>query len=376
MPIGLLFYIENDLSSADYITLHAIYSGVIAFFEVPSGYIADIWGRKPSLVLGTLFGILGFATYSAGSGKMIFICAEILLGVGQSLISGADTALLYDTLVEHKTENKYLNHEGKITSAGNFAEVAAALFVSLFVLSSYRKWFYLQTIVAAIAFIASIFLSEPKYHKRKSQGRFDAFVNTLKYVVSHSRLRNIIIMSSVIGFASLSMAWFAQPILKEIGINERLYGFSWIVLNSMVAFGSLYSIRLDSRNRFAITLLIIGLPLSLGFFVTSFVINYWVALPLVVFYFIRGTAHPVLKKYINDYTTSDIRATVLSIRSLIIRLLFFIMGPIFGFLTGKVSLEIALILCGTVVFIPFIIYYFILVMHKNCDRFGKGKSEQ
>ena len=56
MPVSFLFYLENGFSEKEYLILHAVYSGVIAIFEVPSGYIADIWGRKPAIIFGALFG--------------------------------------------------------------------------------------------------------------------------------------------------------------------------------------------------------------------------------------------------------------------------------------------------------------------------------
>ena len=83
MPISYLYYLENNFSQFEYLTLHAVYSGVIAFFEVPSGYIADVWGRKTAMSGGLIFGVLGFSVYSITGGLIFFLVAEILLGIGQ-----------------------------------------------------------------------------------------------------------------------------------------------------------------------------------------------------------------------------------------------------------------------------------------------------
>ena len=66
---------------------------------------------------------------------------------------------------------------------------------------------------------------------------------------------------------------------------------------------------------------------------------------------VRGVATPVLKDYINQITTSDVRATVLSVRSFIIRFLFAIIGPFLGWYSDKFSLQNALLLAGIVFFI-------------------------
>ena len=98
MPIITLFYQENGLGMKDVLLLQGIYSVAIVVLEIPSGYFADVWGRKSTLIIGSFLGVLGFAIYSFTSGFWSFLVAELVLGIGQSFISGSDSALLYDTL--------------------------------------------------------------------------------------------------------------------------------------------------------------------------------------------------------------------------------------------------------------------------------------
>ena len=104
MPIIWLFYEENGLTITDLFVIQAIYSVTIALIEIPSGYVADVLGRKNSMVIGTFFGFLGILTYSLSFGFDGFLLAALCLGVGQSFISGSDTALMYDSLVELNDE--------------------------------------------------------------------------------------------------------------------------------------------------------------------------------------------------------------------------------------------------------------------------------
>jgi MFS family permease len=366
MPISFLFYLENDFGEFEYLTLHAIYSGVIAFLEVPSGYVADVWGRKKALIIGTLFGVFGFSVYSFTGGLLFFLTAEILLGIGQSLISGADSALLYDTLLEKKKENKYIKFEGAITALGNFSEVAAALFVSVIVFSTYRTYFQLQSLLALMGFVAALFLIEPKIHDKKLGGKFKDILDIVRYsFIEHKKLRNLLIYSSVIGFASLSMAWLAQPLLKEIGLKDSNFGFGWAALNLLVGAGSMSAMYISKRFSYAAGLLFIGLPLALTYFIVAGTMSIYSFIPLAVFFYVRGTAHPVLKKYINELTTSEKRATVLSLRSLIIRVFFLLMGPVLGVITEKISLEMGFLLCGITVAIPGSVFYILLIKQRK-----------
>ena len=116
MPIIVLFYEEHRLGLQDVFILKSVYSVAAVALEVPSGYLADVWGRKRCIVAGCVLFFGGYLCYSLTSTFAAFLVAEILLGIGQTMINGADSALLYDTSVHHGRENLYLRYEGRITT--------------------------------------------------------------------------------------------------------------------------------------------------------------------------------------------------------------------------------------------------------------------
>ena len=121
MPIIVLFFESKGLSLTQIMILQGTYSLFVALFEIPSGFFADIYGRKNSLVIGSIFLFLGYVIFSFFSGFNEFLFAEILLGIGGSLISGADSAILYDTLLEIKEDKEYTKIEGRTYAIGNFS---------------------------------------------------------------------------------------------------------------------------------------------------------------------------------------------------------------------------------------------------------------
>ncbi len=347
IPIIYLFYEENNFSATELFGLHAIYSLVIAVLEVPSGYFADVFGRKISLVIGALFGTFGFLAYSLSYSITGFIIAEVFLGIGQSLFSGADSAMLYDTLLQEKRENEYIKYEGRITATGNIAEALAGLTVSLLAFKVVRVNFYLQTGITLIAFIAALFLIEPLAHKKNRKPGYKDIWDIVKYTFRKNVvLRNIVLFSSIIGFASLMMAWFSQPIFKGVGLKDSYFGFAAVILNGLVAIGSVLSGYIGSKMSFKAMLFYLAIPLSVGFIAVAYKLTFYAFIPLSLFYLIRGTAHPMLKKHINDLSESSNRATILSLRSLIIRIFYLSLAPVFGVVTDRVGLKEALLYCG------------------------------
>jgi len=93
---------------------------------------------------------------------------------------------------------------------------------------------------------------------------------------------------------------------------------------------------------------IIGVGIALGYILSGIWISVYGLATIFAFYLLRGIATPVLKDYINKITDSDIRATVLSVRNFIIRLLFAGIAPILGILTDTVSLSTAMIISGCI----------------------------
>ena len=97
MPVAVPFFQSKGLSMQEVFSLQALFALVVLLAEVPSGYVADLFGRKRTLVVGAAFCGLGHTLLLGADGFWTLALFEISLGIGSSLISGADIALLYDT---------------------------------------------------------------------------------------------------------------------------------------------------------------------------------------------------------------------------------------------------------------------------------------
>jgi len=336
---------------ADVLLLKGIYSVAIVIFEIPSGYFADVWGRKKTMIIGSILGTLGFVTYSFSDAFMGFLLAELMLGIGQSFISGSDSALLYDSLLHEKREKDYVKLEGRVISVGNFAETIAAVAGGLLAEVSLRLPFIVQIFIAALAIPAALTLLEPGGdHKRK--GSFKEILYIVRSsLFTDKLLKRTIFFSSIIGTSTLTFAWFIQPYLEELGLTPSKIGFVWAALNLTVAVVTLYAYRIEKYFGKTTTIISIAVLISVGYIAIGIFSSLWAIGFLFLFYMVRGVATPVLKDYINQITTSDVRATVLSVRSFIIRFLFAIIGPFLGWYSDKFSLQNALFLAGLVFFV-------------------------
>ena len=366
MPVIVLFYKSNGLTMKDIFLLQSVYSLTLMTLEIPTGYFADRSGRKTSILLGAILGFTGYLAYSLSFGFWQFVLAEVILGVSQSLVSGADSAMLYDTLAVAKQNEKYTQLEGRVTSIGNFGEAFAGIIGGLLAVSSLRTPFYVQACVALIAVPAAILLVEPpiKSIKIKSGSRE---IRLIMYSVLHGnvKLKWNTFFSAFTGAATLTMAWFAQPYFGQLKIPVPMYGVLWAGLNLSVGIAAVFAWRFEKKFGAVITVIVFTVAIFCSYILLPFMPGYSGLVILLVFYLARGLATPTLRNYINLITTSDVRATVLSVRNFLIRLIFAITGPLWGWITDKYSLQSALISAGLIYGTMACISMFFFLRHKT-----------
>ena len=353
MPIIVLFFQENGLNLMEVMILQSVYSCTIAITEIPSGYIADYFGRKNSLILGTVLTFCGYLIFSNFSSFEIFICAQIIIAIGGSLMSGADSALMYDTLLETEDEKHYTKVEGRTYAIGNFSEAVAGLLGGFLATTSLLLPVQVQTSILFLCIPIAISLVEPSLHKKdKIEKGFYSIIKVVRYsLLENTKLRWLIIYSSIMGVATLSAAWLAQPFFKSIDVSLVYYGILWAFLNVTAGFSSVNSYKYEQKHNTPNLLLILGILMSLSFFIIYFLPNYYGLILIFSIYYMRGIITPLLKNQININTKSNIRATVMSVRSFILRISFAIIAPILGYLADNNSVYNSFLLMSILIIV-------------------------
>ena len=373
MPVIVLFFQDNDLNMMEIMTLQAIYSSSLALAEIPSGYTADLLGRKKTLVLGCILSFLGFSLFSISYSFWWFFTAEIFLGLGNSFISGADTAIMYDSLLEVKKEKKFLKYEGRSISIGNFSEAIAGIIGGSLAAISFRYPAYAQVLISFLILPFAISLKEPKMQQKRIKKSWKSILEVMSFCLKKSKiLKTHIFYSSGVGVGTLMMAWLAQPFIKELGVQMKHYGLLWALLNVVVGFVAYHAHLIENKFSEFQSLFIIGLVCVSGYLLISFNINLAGFGILLIFYANRGYATPILRNHINRHTPSNVRATVMSIRSLIIRMSFALIAPWIGWVSDQWGLNSSFLIMGFLITIitVFCLYWF----YKNKNELAFNKQ--
>lgn len=367
VPVIVLFFQENGLLMREIIFLQALFAFIVIVFEVPTGHFADTFGRKKSILIGSLLSTLGYLVYASSHSFVGFLIGESILGIGACFVSGADGALLYDTLQENDQAKHSIKTEGKSSAMAGLAEALTSFIGGTFlVLVSLRFTLYCDAILALLVFPVALTLIETKRHALlKRENALKKMWRLMKYSLhEHVEIKWLIIYSALAGAATLSMVWFIQVYWKSVGIPVSIFGVLWASLQIVFALVALNAHSIEEKLGRKISLVILILLPVVGFVALSISHFAWTAAFILLFYVVRGLNDPVAKTYINGLVSSEERATILSVKSLVCRMMFAIIAPFLGWVHDAYSLSWALGLGATIFAFSGLIALFFLHKYK------------
>ncbi|MDC0357233.1 MFS transporter [Oligoflexia bacterium] len=350
MPIIVIFFQDNGIALKEVFILKAIFSVVALILEIPSGYFADVFGRKAAHIWGGVFFLGAYLIYCLAGSFWWFAGAEVSLGIGISLLSGSGEALAYDSLLALGQEHRYRGLEGRMITISSFSEAIGGILGGFLAVSSLRTPFYLEALILACFVGVSLTLVEPPRAKLK-QGvsRLVQLKQALAYALfTNKELKWLLIYSAVSGCATYMIAWLAQPYMESVAFPLAFFGLAWAFFHLVMGCVSWYADRIVSLIGERRTLALLPVLIGLGYFCLSACQNIWGVAFILILYLVRGIRLPLTREYINRLTTSESRATVLSLVSFLLRIIFAILSPIVGWMADLYTLSFAFKICAGV----------------------------
>lgn len=346
-PVLILYYTINGLSSTQVFTIQALFHLVVLLLEVPSGYLADVIGRKRTLVLGAVFMPLGMAAYAAGRSFAAFVVAESLLAVSISMRSGCDSALVFDSLRQIGRECEYKRYEGRGAFAGRtstaLSSVAGGLLAAVFL----RLPFLINTGVALAMPALALSLAEPERAARRSRSPVRDIFGICRACLRQAHVRPVVLFGGLLMACHLTGVWAYFLLYRDLGVPVGWFGVLFAVFQLAGAWGGArshsFSERFGAKAAVRLSFLSPGVFIALG------LVPGVGLLPLIpINAFLWNLAYPVLLERLNLAVSSDVRATVLSLASMAGSVLFIVVSPLFGLLVDTWSLSFAFAILGAV----------------------------
>lgn len=356
-PILVLFLTAKGLTFTEIMLLQSISAISVFFFEVPTGAVADKLGRKYSILIGAFLWALGLLLYVVGKNFLVFALSEITFSLGSAFKSGADSALIYDSLKMLKREKEYQKVEGKARSYSLYAQAIGSILSSFL----YEKNINLPLIVSIIFMIVTI-VAALKFKEPEVEGKvgryginyYKQIKESGKYILNHDKLKAIVFFSMIFFIFYRTGFWYFQPYMEGVNIPVRYFGVLFFIFNITAAFISKRSSYIMERTK-PKTLTFMAFLMIASFLILGTVRVWGGVFAILLQQAARGLYRPVTTKYLNKHIPSDKRSTILSFQSLCTNLAVALAFPFMGILKDSTDIFTThLILTGAMIFLTFI----------------------
>jgi len=329
--INTLFLLDAGLSNLEAFAANAFFTAGMVLFEVPTGVVADTWGRRASYLLGTITlagsTLLYFLLWVVAAPFWAWAVVSMLLGLGYTFFSGAVEAWLVDAL-------RFAGYEGGLESVlgrgqmvwgiamlgGSVAGGVIAQATSLGVPFVLRA-----AILGAMFVVAWRLMHDLGFQPEARGGPVEStrrvFTASITHGLGNPPVRWMMLAAPFTYGVGIYTFYALQPFLLELYGDPKAYGVAGlaaaIVAGSQIV-GGYAAPKIRALFGKRTTVLILGtLASALALALVGVTTAFWAALILLVVWSLVSAAEtPIRQAYLNDMIPSQQRATVLSFDSL------------------------------------------------------------
>jgi len=330
--INTIFLLDAGLTNLEAFAANAFYTAGMVLFEVPTGLVADVWGRRASYLLGTL-------TLAAATGWYVLLWQQrapfwqwavvsVLLGLGFTFFSGAVEAWLVDALVA-------TGYDGSVEAV--FARGQALTGVGMLVGSVGGGYlaqvaglgvpFVVRAGVLVVMFaLATALMRDIGFTPERGTGPVAEIrriaASSIEYGWRQPAVRRVMLAGAFSGGVGVYVFYALQPHLLDLYGDDRAYGIAGlvaaIVAGSQIV-GGLVATRVRALFRRRTSVLILAEAAgAVALLLIGLVAVFWAVVALIaVWGLVTAAAQPVRQAYLNGLIPSRQRATILSFDSLV-----------------------------------------------------------
>lgn len=364
--LWVLYLGERGMNMAQVGVLEALLHFVIVFLEVPTGMIADLYGRKKSLLIGSCISVLYAVFMWVGGDFFLFSLAFGLMGLGITFKSGAEQALLYDTLLAGRQESRYTRIWGNQTAL-ILISLSLANWIGGVIAEISWDWVYLSTLIfVGLGIIPVLLLKEPNREELRAlqsteksnstetavtpdtpappdapakRSWRDQFCDSWQVWQGKRGVRMPILFTIMISTVIVCVAFYSQEYFERQGFTKAQIGFIFMAEYLLGAGAAKFAYLLERRWSFPAIFQGIYYLFVLALIVYALFTGLAVVALLFVLSMLSVLLDPIFSNFVQQKVTSDIRATFFSMISLATSVGIMIIFPLFGAVVDRIGFQ-------------------------------------
>lgn len=373
-PFLYLFFLENGLSYFQIGVLISIRETFVNLFEIPSGAVADLTGRRRAMVFSFSSYILSFLVFYFFSDFYLFIPAMILFASGEAFRSGTHKSMIMEYLDIQGKSDQQVSYYGKTRSASRLGSALSALLAALIVYfrGNYNVVFLATLLPYSMDLILMLTYPEELDGEISGTGislreTLEQFKSSFGSITSTEEMGKVLVNASIFDSLFKIGKDYLQPIIRSQALalpvllmiedgqarTSILIGivYFFIYMNSFISSrkSSQLMERVGNIARSLNWLLWIDVMLfftaAIGVLMDSLLVP---VLSFLFFYTLYNLRKPMVVGFLGTRIESKERATVLSVHSQLRSVFGIIIAPIFGLLADNFGIYAVLLFGGLV----------------------------
>jgi MFS family permease len=384
--INTLFLLSAGLSNLQAFTANAFFTAGQVLFELPTGVIADSWGRQTSYLLGaltlTLSTLLYVLFWYIKAPFWMWGLVSVFIGLGFTFFSGAMEAWLIDAL----GYTKYMGDMEPVFAKGQVASGASMLLGSVTggIFAQFTNLgipYVLRGVLLIIVFvIAYLFMKDLRFTPTKPQHPLQEmkklFTQSVTYSLKNRPIRWLMVSTPFTTGASIYAFYALQPYLLELYGNPNAYSIAGLAAAAIAGaqiVGGLMTPVMRNLFKRRTTILLSSICLSsLGLFLLGTFPNFYLALIFGGIWAISfAISNSVYLSLINTLIPSEQRATVLSFNNLMGSSGGVVSQPALGQAADVFGYAVTYIMTSVITFMGLVFILFARSENINEDRIVK-----
>jgi len=366
----ILFFIQNGLSLLQIGLLESIFHGTSLLCEIPSGMLADRFSYKTNLYLARLSSIGSSILILFGQGNFwIYAIAMMVNAWSYNFDSGTSTAFLFDSAVEAGQKDRYLQISSFLSGVAEVTRTLGTVVAGFFIHGALAWTYYIAIGLSLISILLIFLMKEPE---SKSDERSHLTLKRILEVVKQEWQEKPVLFYwmltyQLVGTIMCMFYFYYQQKISDLTSWQvsliMLIGSGFNLLAVYLA--SQIGKKWNSNQVFPILVALTGLALFLVGLKTPFA--------YLSVYLLTNALYAVYQPiYYNDlqaYLPSSVRATMLSINSMMFSLSMIVIFPLTGWLIDTCGFVAVFLVLGLITFLSFPL---LLI---GLGRMGKTLSE-
>ena len=307
-------------------------------FEVPSGVISDVFGRKRSMALSQISSVVS-SLLMVFSRSFAGVCLALVFSAfSYNFASGAREALAYDSLRREGKQEYYLRYSSLEMTIYRVFSALATLLAGFTLALGYRKANLLDAAMALAALMLALGLKEITLEPIQREGSAAerircCFSGAFSFIRCEGRARRIMLFNALSGAVSILIAFFMQAKLPQCGLPKALLGPALFMMGLGGVLGSRLAVILRGMRYRTLALLSMA-GTALGLFLA--LTGNPAAMCLGGFAAMDDLLQVRTDAKLNDMFPSAQRSTLVSVSSLCFSLVMVVMSPLAGWVFGGI----------------------------------------